>query len=162
MPHSRFVVDASPLILLSRVDAEWILHELGLESLVPAAVRAELEAGRQRDTAVDRLLGLEWLSVVPDVDVPVPILAWELGAGESQVLAHGRLRPGFEVVLDDRQGRRCAKSLGLRTVGTLGLVLRARREGKIPSARDVVTHLVREGMYLDPDLMDAALGEVGE
>ena len=70
--------------------------------------------------------------------------------------------PGCFAVIDDLEGRRCAESLGVPLRGTLGLVLRARRQGIIEEARPVVERLRLAGMYLSDWVMDAALAEVGE
>jgi predicted nucleic acid-binding protein len=51
--------------------------------------------------------------------VAAEVAGWDLGSGETQVLALALSRGGPEVVLDDRQARRCARSLGLATTGTL-------------------------------------------
>ena len=66
------------------------------------------------------------------------------------------------VVLDDLLGRRCAQALRLPLIGTLGLVLMAKRRGAIPSARLVVEKLVAHGMYLSERVVGEALALVGE
>ena len=51
----------------------------------------------------------------------------------------------------------------LLTVGLLGVVLLARRNQLIPSARALLQRLQQEaGMYLTKDIMEAALKTVGE
>ena len=69
---------------------------------------------------------------------------------------------GAVVVLDDLQARRCAASMGLRILGTLGILLRAKRAGINPAARPLMIELVDSGMYLDAELMVQALAEVDE
>ena len=91
------------------------------------------------------------------------IAGWDLGAGESQVLAHTAVSPeGSQAVVDDLQARRCALSLGLGLIGTLGVILKSKKIGLLPFARLPIEQLLRRGMYLDRDLIEAALGEVGE
>ena len=48
-------------------------------------------------------------------------------------------------VIDDLAVRKSAASLGIPVTGTLGIVLRARRQGIIPAARPVVEDLLRGG-----------------
>lgn len=158
----RFVVNASPLILLAHADVLWLLRELSAEVLVPATVKAEVLAGGKQQPEIHAVAQLEWLQTVADLAVPADVAAWELGAGESQVLAHAVGRPDRVAILDDRQARRCAETLSVSRIGTLGLVLRARRLEIIPAARPVVMRLLAEGMYLDPRMVEAALAEVGE
>jgi hypothetical protein len=40
------------------------------------------------------------------------ISAWDLGLGESEVLAWANERPGWEAILDDKAARDCAASPG--------------------------------------------------
>jgi predicted nucleic acid-binding protein len=157
---SALVVNASPLILLHKVDALFLLAGLAAEVIVPAAVIAEVRAGSA--SSADAVVRLSQLRVCPDVAVPAEVGAWDLGAGEAQVLARALVTPGSEAVLDDRQGRRCAAALGTAATGRLGVILRARRAGLIPAARPLVERLLREGMYLSPQVAEAALREVGE
>ncbi len=70
---------------------------------------------------------------VSDVVVPSSILGWDLGDGESQVLAHCLLG-GHLAVLDDGEARAAAKVHAVPLVGTLGVILRARRAGLVPAA----------------------------
>jgi len=90
------------------------------------------------------------------------ILAWDLGKGESSVLAWAHAHPGTEVIIDDLSGRRCAASLGIPVRGTLGLVLAAKKRGIIPMARPVLESLRQSGMYLSQRVMDRALLLVDE
>lgn len=65
-------------------------------------------------------------------------------------------------VLDDLQARRCARTLGIPVIGTLGVVLRAKRHGIIGEARPVVARLREVGLYLSDELVERALAHLGE
>lgn len=162
MADGRFVVNASPLILLAAIDELSLLPKLVGEVLVPAAVLSEVRAGRDPRPSLLRLGGETWLKIEPSLALPEDIAGWDLGEGESQVLALALSRPGSEAVLDDRQARRCAESLGVPVTGTLGIVLRAKRHGLIPAARPLVERLLQHQLYLSPDLVEEALAEIGE
>ncbi len=71
--------------------------------------------------------------------------------------------PGATAILDDAEGRACARSLRIPVVGTLGLVLRAKKRGRIDSAAAVMRAVRAAGLYLDEALLREALGgAVGE
>lgn len=73
-------------------------------------------------------------------------------------LAHS----GLIAIIDDRAGRRCAEFLGIPFIGTLGIVLRAKRLGHIDSARPLVRRLQEAGMYLSDRILEPALKLAGE
>lgn len=64
--------------------------------------------------------------------IPSVVAHWDLVAGEAQVLA---LCVAIDSVAvpDDGEARACAQSLGIPLIGTLGIVLRARKQGLIPA-----------------------------
>jgi predicted nucleic acid-binding protein len=85
---------------------------------------------------------------VADPELASPeVLAWDLGAGETQVIAHALRHGADRVILDDLEARRCAKAMGLRVIGTLGIVGRAKAMGRIAQATPVIEHLRRTGLY---------------
>jgi predicted nucleic acid-binding protein len=156
------VVNASPLIFLARIERLDLLTSLAKPLVVPAAVIREIQAGSDRDGAADQIRDLTSILRVDDRPLPDRIRVWDLGAGESQVLAHGLERPGSEVVLDDLAARRCARSLGLPMIGTLGIVLLCRHRSIISAARPIIQALCDAGLRLKPSLIAEALAKVGE
>lgn len=78
------------------------------------------------------------------------------------MIAWALAHPEARAIIDDLQGRRCAESLGIPLRGTVGLVLRARRAGLIPLARDALERLRQSGMYLSDRICAEVLREVGE
>ena len=137
----RWVSNASPLIVLARSGHLDLLHALPSPVLVPVAVLSELEAGDARDGAASAVRALACVTRTDDIDVPDSIVAWRLDAGESQVLAHAATRNGTGVLLDDRAARRCARTLGLPMLGTIGLIVRAKGAGIVPAAGPVISQV---------------------
>lgn len=159
MTSRRFVVDSSPLILLAKIEALDLLARLATGVAIPAAVRTEV---LERPGFSAELWVPFAESVVPNVTVPEEIAGWDLGAGETQVLAYAASHPGHEAVLDDLEARRCGRSLGVPLTGTFGVILRTKQAGAVEAARPLVEELVRKGAYLSPELVAAALATVGE
>lgn len=158
----RLVVNASPLILLGRVGRLDLLTALADEVAIPEAVVQELRAGDDRDNLASSVEEAVWASVVVDETVPQVIAAWDLGHGETQVLAHALAHPVRQAVLDDSAARRCAASVGVPVIGTLGLVLRSKTHGVLDDARSLVDELRRAGLYLTDETAARALALVDE
>lgn len=155
-------VDASPLIFLARADLLELLQLASTDLVVPRAVADEIQRHGGDDPTAAALASTSWLRVVDSPAIPAMIQAWDLGPGESSVLAWCRSHAGSEAVLDDLAGRRCAASLGIPVRGTLGLVLIGKRRGRFRSARPVLEELRRSGMYLSDSVLERALHTVGE
>ena len=78
------------------------------------------------------------------------VAAWDLGAGESSVISLAETIPESTVVLDDLAARRCAEALHLKLVGTLGLLLMAKRRGVSASRGDSMDAIVDAGLFISP------------
>jgi predicted nucleic acid-binding protein len=160
MSDTVWVINASPLILLGKLGRLDLIAALANRVMVPAAVIDEIAAGAGDATAG---LVVDWArrKVDPDISVPGSIVGWDLGAGESQVLARC-MSGSHTAVLDDGEARAAAKVHGVAHVGTLGVILRARRAGLIPAARPLIDELLARGSYLSANLVQDALRKLGE
>lgn len=116
------VSNASPLIALTAIDRLDLLPALFGSVEIPPAVVAEIAPS----VSVLR----EWLHVQP-LTLPQPALVENsgLGGGEREALSLGHELHAKRVILDDRPARRLALALGLPVVGTLGVLLAAKRLG---------------------------------
>ncbi len=161
MPDTA-VVNSSPLIFLSRVGLIHLLKQAGSAVSVPSSVAQEIMRYGADDPAAQALSNNDWLMVVDIPSIPQIIQSWDLGAGESSVLAHAYANTGMTAVIDDLSARHCATTLNIPVIGTLGLVLIAKKRGIIPLARPVMDKLRQTGMYLSNAIMNQALTLVGE
>lgn len=84
-------------------------------------------------------------------------MEWDLGAGESDVISACLQIGSANPVIDDLAGRKCALSLGLRPIGTLGIVIRAHRCGSIEDPRQLLLELRSAGMWLSDAVVEHAL-----
>ena len=156
------VVDTSPLIILSRAGELHLLQLAAEQVVVPTAVQREIEAYGPDDPTVRAIAATPWLQVVASAPLPERVRALDLGAGESDVIAWALAHPACEAIIDDLDARRYATSLGIRLVGTIGLVLRAKQRGVLPRARPVLEELRGSGLYLSEPVLARVLASVGE
>ncbi len=103
-----------------------------------------------------------WHVALVSAPVPESVSRWKLDAGEESVLRVALESPGCEVVIDDLAGRRCATAHGIPLLGTIGVVILAKRIGRIPAARPLIMDLRRAGLYVKDDVIADALKQVGE
>jgi predicted nucleic acid-binding protein len=158
----RWVVNASPLIVLAKINQVNLLFELCDEVIIPSGVVREICVAPDNDPAKLWILN-EGSSYVRDVEqVDSMIAAWDLGLGESQVLTWIHNNPGYEGILDDRAAKIAALALGMLTRGTLGVILLAKQEGKIEAAKPIFAQLIQVGFRVSTQVLESALRLVGE
>ena len=150
------VSDTSPLTALLTVGEESLLLQLFDEVVIPSAVRKELLRGHPRLP--------DWLRVASVQDTAQAEKYSQLvDAGEAEAIALARELHADRLLMDERKGRKLAAREGVAVIGLLGVVLLAKRKALIPSARSLLQRLDLEaGMYLAPDIRDAALRTMGE
>lgn len=156
-----WIVNASPVILLAQVGRLDLLERLCSTLLLPTDVAGEISAGPADDPA-RQAIERDWGERVATPAIGPSLLEWGLGPGETAVIACAERVASSTAVLDDRLGRLAAKAHGINVVGTLGVVLRAKRAGLIPAAAPVLQSLQEAGMFLRPSLLQQALRRVDE
>ena len=156
-----WVVNASPIISLANCGCLELINKLCDEAVVPQSVVDEIIAGPESDPArlaIEGGWGIRIRSPVPCTD----LIEWGLGAGETAVLALALERSPATVVLDDAVGRACAKAMNVQVIGTIGIIIRAKKRSLIPSAATAIASLRDTGLYLSDDVVAGALRYCGE
>jgi len=70
--------------------------------------------------------------------------------------------PESIIILDDYRARRLAEQLGLEFSGTIGIIIKAKLRGIIPSIRPIMEKIRKTDFRLTEDLEKQALKEAGE
>lgn len=152
------VVNASPLIFLGNAGRLDLLRATGASRIiVPQAVLDEVTATPHDDRAARAVAESDWIERFAPVDLPPTITEWDLGSGESAVIAAALQVAGSRPVIDDLAGRRCALAVGLEVMGTLGIVIAAYRRRKIDDPRQVLLDLRAAGMWMSDKVIEGAL-----
>jgi predicted nucleic acid-binding protein len=88
-------------------------------------------------------------------------LSQDLDLGEAEVIALEH--PADIVIMDERLGRQTAAYFGLRCIGTIGILVAAKRQGAIPAIRPDLERLkYQQGFYISERLYDRVLADAGE
>ena len=146
------VFNASPVIILAKAGLLEKVLGMATNVLIPQPVADEIRrCGDPFDPAALWLNRPESSSYI--VSAPPAsgfVAAWDLGEGESSVISLAEQNPESTAVLDDLAARRCAEALHLKLVGTLGLLLMAKKRGVIVSIRDSMDSIVAAGLFISP------------
>ena len=160
------VSNTSPVLNLAVIDRLSLLHQQFGEIWLPPAVISELrvDEGLPGSSIVQRALEARWLHIhaVEDRGL-VQVLRRDLDRGEAEAIALAMQVKADYILLDEKEGRRIAKSLGLRTTGVLGVLSRAKREGNLSSVWEAIQQLqTQAGFRIGIDLLADILRENGE
>ncbi len=140
-----------------------ILVELFGEVTIPDAVHDELlgKVGHEAQRFEEAIE--EFISVNSDFRIqPEELeLARTLGPGESESISLARTIRAT-LIMDDRQGRRVARSLGIPLTGTIDVLLLAKEAGILASIRPILDELVANGYFLSHTLIEEATKLAGE
>lgn len=160
---SLWVTDTSPLIFLAKLNRLDLLRKEAEKILAPPAVLEEIAEQDDEATSQIEEARRTWLDMRPVKGVRLlAVLKDELGDGEAEAIALALETAAARIVVDDLDARRLADRLGLKPVGTLGLLLAAKLRGEIPSLRDEIDLLRRGGFRAAPALIEAVLRSAGE
>jgi predicted nucleic acid-binding protein len=160
------VVDSSVLITLAAGGQFHLLRELYTTLYLPPEVWNEVTSVAKpygtHETRQARDAG--WLMIrTPASLAAVHALAFNLQPGETEALALAVELGHALLLVDDAQGRRAARALGIDYTGTLGVLLRAKGEGKLTALSPVLALMrQRTTFWLSEEVQRAALVQAGE
>ncbi len=66
------------------------------------------------------------------------------------------------LIIDERKGRKKAEELGLSFIGSLGVLLKAKQKGVIPSLLEVIQEIDKTDFRVSEAIKLKLLGEAGE
>ncbi len=163
MPRASLVSDTTILLYLGRVQQVHLLPTLFARVYIPEQVVLELDAGRllRSNTVNPRQLG--WATIVEVTEEQMAALPPNrLGPGEQSVIAYALTGPELVAGLDDARARSVAEELGLRVIGTIGILLLAKRQKQIPALRPLLDAVRDCGFHIDAELYRKAIQLAGE
>ena len=156
------VVNATPIIALTIIDQLSLFRDLYGRVLIPPAVRREVLAGGPGRPGAAQLEAASWIEDIQLRDPRRADLISDLDRGEAEVIALAQEVNADLVVIDERLGRRHARRLGLPVTGTLGVLLKAKSEGRISRIAPMLEALQDGGIRLANDLVERVMNLAGE
>jgi predicted nucleic acid-binding protein len=164
MPEPRaIVINTGPLIALTAACGNLrLLGALYGRVVVPLEVSTEVLARDGLLPGAAEFRAATWLDRRRTPCVLSPLLRNALDAGEAAVI-HTALAEGIGTVcIDEQVGRRVARLHGLLLTGSLGVLIRARREGHPVVVRECIERMQARGIRFGSQVVQAALTQAGE
>ncbi|MBI3600927.1 MAG: DUF3368 domain-containing protein [Nitrospinae bacterium] len=160
--ENSIVVNTSPWIALSACCQIELLRKFYADVYIPYQVKEEIMAGGKQGIGVHELKASQWIKIENVSDMEKVNLLCELEQGEAEVIILAKEKGISHVLIDEKVARLQAKVLGLDVMGTLGLLLKAKKKGLIPAIKPLIEKILEHGIWIRDDLVKGILKESGE
>lgn len=159
----KVVSNSSPIIHLSKIEKLYLLKEYFDIITIPETVYRECVIEGKNRLEADLIKNAEWIKVsrVNDKKL-VKLLQTTLDYGESEAITLSLEMGADLILLDDSDARERARLYGLKITGTIGILLHAKMDGKIPFLKDELKRLKETGFWISDKLEARLLMEAGE
>lgn len=157
------VSNTGPLIAMTLIDRLDIFRDMFDQIIVPKEVYMELLEGEGKGINLNSYKQASWIEVKALSALPDPLLNKVLDKGEASVIQLAREIPADYVLIDERKGRKIARTVyELRVIGTARILVDAKRMGILDSVADALKLMQVSGYWIHDDIVEYALREAGE
>lgn len=159
MKNGIVIADAGPIISLALIDKLEILTELFDEVKIPTAVWQEVTQDESRPfvTKIKSYFNDKVCEIKSFNE-----LTFIMDYGESEsVILYRELNANF-LLIDDKKARDIAENMGIRCIGTLGLLSAAKDKSILSALRPIFTELIQNKRFYAIDLLNMILKQHNE
>ena len=141
-----------------------ILKQLFGKVVIPREVFREVVEQGKGKPGEKEVEKADWIEVarVTDQDLIKHYYERPLTLEDATIVALAREKNADLVIADDDELRKAIQKENLAVIGTIGILLQAKREGLIPNVGHVLERLIREGLRISEKVYRDALKEAGE
>jgi len=155
------IADSSPLISLAIIDMLELLEYYFDKVYVPFAVYKEVSVFEKPFSEKLKHYLEQKVLTVENIHM-VSVINERIDLGEAEAITLAFEKKADLIILDDSKARKTAKRNGLTVIGTLGLLLEAKKEGKIENLKQYIQILSDNDIRLSEQLKMDILIEAGE
>ena len=154
------IADSSPLVALALCDCLDILDALFGEVRVSQAVYEEVTVGNKAGSVK---LAHYLQNRVKEVDIDLHIIGGDtIDKGElTSIALYKRLNADY-LLIDEKAGRKIAQINQVKIIGSLGVLIEAKRKNMIPLLNPYIEILRTSKTHFSEELLNYALTAVGE
>lgn len=151
------VSDTTPIITLLKIKKLELLRKLFENVVIPSAVYNELTSNRKFPEEERVIKNTEYIKVVDVEDVKAVELlqrATGLDLGESEAIVFSDNSKAGLLLIDETNGRKVAKQMGIPIMGTIGVLMAAYHEKFISSCeiKECIDIMKNSGRHLSEKL----------
>ena len=159
----KVIVNTTPLIALCHVGQLELLKKIYGQIMIPQAVYRELSEKKESicKKQVDNAFG--WIHVEKiENQMAKSMFKTQLHDGEVEVMILAKEKNADIVIIDDANAKKHAKYLKLPVTGTLGVLIKAKRQGYISELKPIIQELIDKNIYISEKVMKICLEQVNE
>jgi len=116
----------------------------------------EIEAGKHKKYYLN-FLTFEWIKIEQIQDRKSIAYFLDLDKGEAEAIVLATESEADLILLDESPGRFHAKHAGLRVTGTIGILVKAKKQGLISELKPLILELKDNGVWLSESLIERIL-----
>jgi len=150
------VSDASPINILIRLGKADVLAALFTAVVIPVSVAEEMSRPATPQVVRDWMAHPPpWLSIKSPAN-PAPATP-SRHRGERDAIGLAQELKADAILLDEAKPRAQATLLGLRVIGTIGILEQAANKGHIPDLKAIHDQLRLSGFFVSDPILNASL-----
>jgi len=159
----KVVSNSSVLIHLAKINELGLLKEFYQTITIPEKVHREciIEGESHQEAEMIKCAGWIKIEKVKEKNL-VKLLGTTLDDGEAEAIALAVETNADLILLDDSDAREKARLYGLKITGIVGILMRAKLEGKITSLKEKLALLKETGFWIGAELEAVLLSEANE
>lgn len=159
----KVIVNTTPLIALCHVGQLDVLKKIYGEVLIPPAVYQELSEKKESLCKKQVDNSLNWIHVEKiENQMAKSMFKAQLHDGEVEVKILAKEKNADLVIIDDANAKKHAKYLKLPVTGTLGVLIKAKRQGYIRELKPIIQEMIDKNIYISENLTKLCLEQVNE
>ncbi len=159
----KVIVNTTPLIALCHVGQLNLLKKMYGEIMIPHAVYRELSEKQESVCKKQVDASLDWIHVEEiENQMAKSMFKTQLHDGEVEVMILAKERDADIVIIDDANAKKHAKYLKLPVTGTLGVLIKAKKQGYISELKPIIQEMVNKNIYISEKLVQLCLEMVNE
>ena len=158
------VSDTSPVRGLIAIGKPVLLQQLFSEIFIPPAVEAELLRIQFLKNEIPAFLELPWVHVKSiQHNKAYDSIRESLDEGESEAIVLAHELGAHLLLMDENKGREIAKQQGLKALGLVGVLLKAKKANYIVAVKPDLDALINtHGFWIGEGLYKNVLAAAGE
>lgn len=150
--HKLIIADTSCLIILSKINELELLNSLYDSINITSEIAIEFGENLP-----------DWIQIFDITNKDKQrILELQIDKGEASAIALAMEYENSLLIIDDMKARKIASQLNLNYSGTLGVIIKAKLNGKIKSIKPIIEKIKASDFRISNELFEIALIEANE